>query len=495
MKTGRQCYRLDLKRWNLFEALIFRIPVSIHFGLVGKFNALWPRRTAAKTKNRPFFDSAMPLPQIARAEAQRARRPITGMISKLSAAGHRSLLSYASSILPPVLLLGLAIAGCSTSLPGMFGTSSTPIATQPGSQEGQAPIESQALPAGQGAIRVGLILPLGAGGNAATAAQSMKNAADLALAEFGTTNIQLIVKDDRGTAQGAQAAVKAAIQEGAEIILGPLFSSAVAAAGQIARTRNVPIIAFSTDTNVATSGVYLLSFLPENDVDRIVSYSASAGKRSIVAMLPENAYGSVVEAQLQQIAGQRGARVIAIQRYSQDKGKMGEAVRRVAAAVGQADVILIADAAESTPSIVQALAQGGVALGRVQLIGTGLWDDPSLLGDPKLNGAWYAAPDDAGYRAFTQRYKARFGSEPVRTASLAYDAVSLVAALVKTQGPDRFSQASLTNPSGFTGIDGVFRFRQDGTSERGLAVMEIRNGTTRVVSPAPRAFSTAAAQN
>jgi len=173
------------------------------------------------------------------------------------------------------VLLGFVLASCSTSLPGMFGSSNPPIATQPGQQEGQAPVESQALPPGQGAIRVALLLPLGAGGNAATAAQSMKNAADLALAEFGVTNIQLIVKDDRGTTQGAQAAVRAAIQEGAEIILGPLFSPAVAAAGQIARSRNIPIIAFSTDTNVATSGVYLLSFLPESDVDRIVSWIAS----------------------------------------------------------------------------------------------------------------------------------------------------------------------------------------------------------------------------
>src|SRR4029077_4569246 len=140
-------------------------------------------------------------------------------------------------------------------------------------------------------------------------------------------------------------------------------------------------------------------------------------------------------------------RVIAIQRYSPDKGKMGEVSKRVAAAAGQADVILIAGAAEATPGIVQSLAQNGVALGKIQLVGTGLWDDPSLLGDPKLNGAWYAAADDSGYRAFTQSYRPRFGSDPLRTASLAYDAVSLVAALVKAQGPDLFSQASLTTPS------------------------------------------------
>ena len=70
----------------------------------------------------------------------------------------------------------------------------------------------------------GLILPLSAQGNAGVAAQSMKNAADMALAEFKNPNIQLLVKDDGGTPQGAQAAAQQAIGEGAEIIIGPLFA-------------------------------------------------------------------------------------------------------------------------------------------------------------------------------------------------------------------------------------------------------------------------------
>jgi branched-chain amino acid transport system substrate-binding protein len=407
--------------------------------------------------------------------------------------------SVTLAILALTVSAGLTLTGCATSLPGMFGSSNAPIDTQPGNsalQQGQPPsIESQPLAPGEGTIRVGLLLPLSAGGNAGSVAQSMKNAAELALAEFGATNIQLVVKDDHGSPQSAKGAAQAAIQEGVEIILGPLFSPAVAAAGQVAKARNIPVIAFSTDTNVATSGVYLLSFQPESDVDRIVSYSASNGKRSIVAMLPENAYGSVVEAQLQQIAGQRGARIVAIQRYATDKGKMSEAARRVSTAATQADTIFIADAGDTTPQVLQALAQAGVASGRVQFIGTGLWDDPVLFGDTRLNGAWYAAPDMTGYENFVQRYKARFGKDPARTASLAYDAASLVAALVKTQGPNRFAQETITNPSGFTGVDGIFRFRQDGTCERGLSVMEIRGGSSHVLSPAPRSFSSASALN
>ena len=125
------------------------------------------------------------------------------------------------------------------------------------------------------------------------------------------------------------------------------------------------------------------------------------------------------------------------------------------------------------PQVVQALAADGVNLKRVQLLGTGLWDDPRVFSTAALEGGWYAAPESTGFRSFSGRYRARYGQDPVRTATLAYDAVALVAALVKTQGPQRFSEQVLTNPSGFAGIDGVFRFRPEGTNERGLAVLRV----------------------
>ena len=135
------------------------------------------------------------------------------------------------------------------------------------------------------------------------------------------------------------------------------------------------------------------------------------------------------------------------------------------------------------------LAANGVNTRRIQLIGTGLWDDPRIFADAGVQGGWFAAPDPAGYRAFSGRYRQRYGQDPLRPATLAYDAVSLVAALVKTQGPARFSEEVLTNQSGFAGIDGVFRFRPDGTNQRGLAVMRVTTSGPQVISPAPKAFS------
>jgi ABC-type branched-subunit amino acid transport system substrate-binding protein len=342
---------------------------------------------------------------------------------------------------------------------------------------------------GSGQIRVALILPLSAQGNAGVAAQSMKNAAEMALAEFREPNIQLLVKDDAGAPQGAQAAAQQAMDEGAEIIVGPLFAQSVSAVGSVARPRNIPVIAFSTDASVAARGVYLLSFLPETDVRRIVEFSVSRGKRSFAALLPDNAYGAVVEAAFQQEVAKRGGRVVALEKYPIDQNKMAEAIKRVARAANRADSIFIPDGADAVPQVVAGLAANGVNLKRVQLLGTGLWDEQRIFSTPALDGGWYAAPEQAGFRNFATRYRARFGQEPVRTATLAYDAVALVAALVKTQGPQRFAEPVLTNPSGFAGIDGVFRFRSDGTNDRGLAILRVSPQGGQPISPAPRVFN------
>ena len=377
-------------------------------------------------------------------------------------------------------LLGLAaiLAACSTQL----GGSGPPIAQQPS----EAATANAAV--GEGQVRVALILPLSGQGNASVAGQSMKNAAEMALAEFKSPNIQLLVKDDGGTVQGAQAGAQQAISEGAEIIIGPLFAQSVSAVGQIARTSNIPVIAFSTDVSVAARGVYLLSFLPETDVRRIVDFSISRGKRSFAAILPDNAYGTVVEGAFQQEVSRRGGRVLVLEKYTPEGNRINEAARRVSQAANQVDSIFIPDSPDAVPQVVNALAANGVDLRRVQMIGSGLWEDARISSTAALEGAWYAAPESNGFRNFSARYRARYGQDPVRTATLAYDAVALVAALVKTQGPQRFSETSLTNPSGFAGIDGVFRFRPEGTNERGLAVLRVAPAGGQVLSPAPTSF-------
>ncbi|HEY3796320.1 MAG TPA: penicillin-binding protein activator, partial [Bradyrhizobium sp.] len=371
-------------------------------------------------------------------------------------------------------LLG-ACAGVQQSL-SQFGSQPAP---------GPAGPTQEPLAVGTGQVKVGLILPLSASGNAGVAAQSMKNAAEMALAEFQNPNLQLLIKDDGGSPQGAQQGTQQALDEGAEIILGPLFAVSVPATAQLARARGISVIAFSTDSSVAGRGVYLLSFLPESDVNRIVEYSASLGKRSFAALVPENAYGNVVEGAFKQAVSRRGGRIVAFQKYGADRAT---AARTVAPTLNGADALFIADDGDSVVQVADALAAAGANLKAIQLLGTGLWDNARVFASPALQGGLYAAPDPAGFRSFSGRYRAKYGADPVRTATLAYDAVALVAALARTQGPTRFSPDVLTNPSGFAGIDGLFRFRADGTNERGLAVMRVGSGGGVAVAGSPKSF-------
>ncbi|MFD2250991.1 penicillin-binding protein activator [Pseudochelatococcus lubricantis] len=399
------------------------------------------------------------------ASGPQSSAPASGM----RAAGFRGLAA--------AVLASLFLAGCSGS-GGFFGLG--------GSEGGGGTEAAPASTIGTGSVKVALVLPLSAQGGAGATAQSLRNAAELAISEFNEPDIQLLVRDDRGTEAGARDATRAAIDQGAELVLGPLFSASTRAAGAVARPHNRPVISFSTDSSVAQPGVYLLSFLPETEVDRIIRFASQRGRKSFAALVPDNAYGKVVQAAFQTTVASTGGRVVAIETYAADRSNLQQAVQRIAAHAGQIDALFLPDNADTLPSAAQYLRTAGVDTGRVKLLGTSLWNDPRALAAPGLQGGWFAAPDSAGFNAFSQRYRAKFGAEPARIASLAYDAVSLAAALVRTQGSQRFSTTVLTNRAGFAGADGVFRFNANGTNDRALAVLEVRQNAAVTVSAAPR---------
>ncbi|KAA2244346.1 penicillin-binding protein activator [Salinarimonas soli] len=383
----------------------------------------------------------------------------------------------------------LSLGGCVSTLAG--GSRPSPVAAAPAPEP--EPAAGPAL--GNGPVRVALLLPLTGPGQGAAVAASMRNAAELALAEFQGPDLTVLLKDDKGTPEGARDAATAALAEGAELILGPLFAGSVAAAGGVARAGGRPVIAFSTDASVATRGVYLIGFLPGPEVDRVVDYAASQGRRSVAGLIPETTYGNVVEAAFREAAARNNMRVAGVERYAAGAG--AAAAARLAPVIGgaspQADTLFIPETADNLAGLAQGLQSAGFNPQRVKPIGTAVWNDPRIARIPGLQGGWYAAPDQAGFQAFAGRYRAKYNTEPTRIASLAYDAVSYAAALSRTQGSQRFSEGVLTNPSGAAGIDGLFRLKADGTNERGLAIFELRGGASAVVNPAPRAFGSSGA--
>ena len=343
---------------------------------------------------------------------------------------------------------------------------------------------------GSGSVRVALLVPRSATGNAGKIGLAFRNSADLAMRDFPGTGIQLIVYDTGGTAAGAVAAANTALSEGAEMILGPVFSSAVGAVAAPARQAGVPVVAFTTDVSVAGRGVYLISFLPDNDIERAITYAAANGRKSFAAILPANRYGTLVEAAFRQTVSRTGGRVVTIERYQLDQNDIRLKATAIAEVASQFDALLVPDAGDVAVVVADTLASAGVSQETTRLIGGGQWEgDSRIANSPNLAGAWYAAPSRQGFAAFAQRYRSAYSSEPPRNATIAYDATVLAAGLVRQFGGERFSQSVLTNPNGFAGIDGVFRLQPDGSNDRRLSIYEVTGSGTTLADPASRSFA------
>jgi len=336
-------------------------------------------------------------------------------------------------------------------------------------------------------VRVGIILPFSNGSPATRAlAASMMNAAEMALFDSGNHNLVLISADEGGGGSEAAEAARQLLAKGVEIILGPLFSHSVTAVAPLARDRGVPVIAFSTDRSVAGNGVYLLSFQPENEVKRIITYAASQGHANFAGLVPQNAYGDHIAAAFNANVAAAAGRVADLERFDPATGDVVAPAQRIAAATP--DALLVAQGGQLLRNIAPTLAYDALDNTHVKLLGTGVWDDPSILHEPALVGGWFAAPQPEADDSFDTRYQTIFGSKPPRLTTLTYDAVSLAALLSPGQPYHRFTPQALTDPNGFSGITGIFRFDANGDCERGLAVLGVGEDGFTVVSPAPTTF-------
>ena len=335
--------------------------------------------------------------------------------------------------------------------------------------------------------RVALLLPL-TGGTAESRAiaQALERAAELAVFDAKSNDILLMPRDDGGTPEKAAAAAAKAIEDGAEIIIGPLFAQAVTAVAPVARAGKVPVIAFSSDRSVGGNGTYLLSFQPETEVNRIVSYAVKSGRNNFAALIPKTAYGQKVETAFRQSVMRANARIAAVQPFDERPQAVTDPAK--AAAQSGADAILIPEGGTMLQAIAPALALNGMTGRKSQFLGTGLWDDAAIAREPALAQGWFATPPPEAFRNFTTHYREVYGSAPPRIATLSYDAVSLVALLSRGRAYQRFTDAALTDPKGFGGIDGIFRFTADGAAERGLAILQVTNDGFSVIDPAPKSF-------
>jgi branched-chain amino acid transport system substrate-binding protein len=384
------------------------------------------------------------------------------------------------------LLLTLA-AGCAPA--------NVPPPTAPG-QPAPAQPQYETLPAApvETGARIGLLLPLS--GQQAALGRSLLQAAEMGLFEVGDDNFTLLV-EDTATAAGADSAARKLLAGGAQILLGPVFSTDTRKIAPIATGAHIPVLAFTNDRSAAQPGVYVMGVTPQDEVQRVIQYAASQGMQRFALLAPTSPYGNIVTQSFRNsVQGAHGI-LAEMELYDPNSPDYTQVVERLATAYqnNPFDALMLPEGGAKLRQLAPLLPAFQIGAQTVPILGTGLWaNDPALAQETGLAGAWYAATDPGKWRPFAERYAGVYGQLPDPRAGLVYDAITLIVALGKAasgySAPD-FSETALTNVSGFNGVTGVFRLNVDGTVERQLAILEVVPGGATVRDPAPGTFAAA----
>ncbi len=430
--------------------------------------------------------------------------------------------------LPGLLMSGAALlllSACATTgqttrppsppnLPPAGQTQGAQTGQTPGTETGQSPGQEQTGEGEQSETedkglhpayiqgrpkRIALILPLTARSRGLRhEAASMLKAAQMAVFDEKNDHLLLIPIDSKGTPDGTKTAAKQAIEQGADIILGPILGRNVSQAGMIAAKADIPLIGFSTDTRVAGHGVFLLSFPPEAEVERITEFVARSGASKFAYLGPDSSYGRRVLGAYRQKVQNLGGQMTAVETYhGKDITVMQEPAAKLAAMFPTTEE-LAKNPDYEDPYHVVLLPEGGTALRslaplltfynentrHVQLMGTSLWAREDVTKEPALNGGIFAGPETREHEKFAAQYEALYGENPSRLASEAYDGILISAFTIDGDRDEEFDR--LTDPAGFYGVDGFVRFQPNGQPQRGLAVYQINNGRLNILDPAPK---------
>ncbi|MEM9575818.1 MAG: penicillin-binding protein activator [Pseudomonadota bacterium] len=355
------------------------------------------------------------------------------------------------------------------------------------------------IPSAGGGIRTGdpvpvaLLVPSGSGqGTDELLAQSLENAARLAIRDLNGAAIDLRVYQTAGDAALAAANAEKAVDEGAKIIIGPVYAAAANAAGRAVAGKGVNVLSFSNNAAVAGGNLFVLGPTFQNTANRMASYATSQGKQRFVIVHGNDTAGQQGRAAIQAAVAAQGGAVVGTVGYALSQQDVIAAIPQIQSAVtsnGADAIFFTTDSATALPLLSQLLPEAGISSDVAQFIGLTRWDiPPQTLSLPGVQNSWFAIPDQAATSAFSAQYQAAYGSAPHPIGGLAFDAIAAIGALASQGGDAALSSASLAQGAGFRGASGVFRLNPDGTNSRGLAVATIRESQVSILSAAPQRF-------
>ena len=342
-------------------------------------------------------------------------------------------------------------------------------------------------------VQVALLVPGGSGdGTDSLLASNLENAARLAISDLNGISIDLRVYNTGADPVVAASVASQAVNDGAKIILGPLFGEAANAVGIAVANRNVNVLAFSNNTSIAGGNVFVLGATFQNTANRLVQYSGRQGISRYAVIHGDDVAGEAGRYAITTAVRNNGGQVSSIESYPLSQQGIFNSARRISASTksGGADaVFLTAGVNADLPILATALRDTGIDPAETQYIGLTRWSAaPQALALPGLQGGLFTLPDQNMKNLFESRYTAAYGNAPHPLSGLAYDGIAAIGALVAAGNANALTKLALTSPQGFQGTAGIFRLLPNGQNQRGLAVATVRDGGVVVLEPAPRSF-------
>ncbi|MBL4892785.1 MAG: hypothetical protein JKX91_13360 [Rhizobiaceae bacterium] len=203
--------------------------------------------------------------------------------------------------------------------------------------------------------------------------------------------------------------------------------------------------------------------------------------------MPNNAEGALREAVLREVAG-TSQMDVSVVKYDRTAESIRTAIGESTLQFDKSDSLYIPDGGKVPSIILNALSDLGLSTKDKQILGSGNWESASIS-NPEFANALFPKRDTGNFETFARRYRTVYGTEPGVQAALGYDAVTLVSELIRQNAKNAFASSVVENSRGFSGTNGLFRLHSDGTTERGLAIYQIREGKAELIAPAPRSFS------
>ena len=342
-------------------------------------------------------------------------------------------------------------------------------------------------------VQVALLVPGGSGSKTDDLlAVNLENAARMAMADLKGVKIDLRVYNTAGKPdQAAQVAVQA-VEQGAKVILGPLYGSAANSVGIAVAPRNVNVLAFSNNPEIAGGNVFVLGATFQNTANRLVQYSKRQGIDRYMVVHADDLQGQIGRDAITNAVKANGATMAGVASYPLSQQGILDSTRQIAAAAkstGANALFLTAGVNADLPILATALPEAGLNPADTKYIGLTRWNAaPQALALPGLQGGLFALPDRGMKAVFESRYSAAYGDRPHPLAGLSYDGIAAIGALVAAGKRDALTAKALTAPQGFQGTSGIFRLLPNGLNERGLSVATVRNNQVVIVEGAPKSF-------